>query len=173
MNQIKKLEMIGFKSFCDRTQLPFQEGVTAIVGPNGCGKSNITDAISWVVGTQSAKALRTGKMEEVIFNGTEKRKPTNYAEVFLSLSLDSEVEAPGLPDFDRSNFTVGRRLYRSGESEYYLDGHRCRLRDLQTLLEGTGLGPNSYAIIEQERVGQILSSKPAEQIGRASCRERV
>ena len=162
MNQIKKLEMIGFKSFCDRTQLPFQEGVTAIVGPNGCGKSNITDAISWVVGTQSAKALRTGKMEEVIFNGTEKRKPTNYAEVFLSLSLDSEVEAPGLPDFDRSNFTVGRRLYRSGESEYYLDGHRCRLRDLQTLLEGTGLGPNSYAIIEQERVGQILSSKPAE-----------
>ncbi|MDR0310564.1 MAG: chromosome segregation protein SMC [Acidobacteriota bacterium] len=163
MNQIKKLELIGFKSFCDRTHLPFQEGITAIIGPNGCGKSNIADAISWVVGAQSAKALRTGgKMEDVIFNGTEKRKATNYAEVILTLSLDSCVETPGLPDFDRNNFTVGRRLYRSGESEYYLDGHRCRLRDLQTLLEGTGLGPNSYAILEQGRVGQILSSKPAE-----------
>ena len=162
MNQIKKLELLGFKSFCERTHLPFQGGVTAIIGPNGCGKSNISDAISWVVGAQSAKALRTGKMEEVIFNGTEKRKPTNYAEVILTLSLDMEVEASGFPDFDRGNFTVGRRLYRSGESEYYLDGHRCRLRDLQTLLEGTGLGPNSYAILEQGRVGQILSSKPAE-----------
>jgi chromosome segregation protein len=162
MNQIKKLELVGFKSFCERTHLPFQEGITAIIGPNGCGKSNIADAISWVVGAQSAKALRTGKMEEVIFSGTEKRKPTNYAEVILTLSLDTQVEAPGFPDFDHNNFTVGRRLYRSGESEYYLDGHRCRLRDLLTLLEGTGLGPNSYAILEQGRVGQILSSKPAE-----------
>ena len=162
MNQIKKLEVIGFKSFCDRTVLPFQEGITAIIGPNGCGKSNIADAISWVVGAQSAKALRTGKMEEVIFNGTEKRKATNYAEVVLTLSLDTYIEAPDFPDFDHGKFTVARRLYRSGESEYYLDGHRCRLRDLQTLLEGTGLGPNSYAILEQGRVGQILSSKPAE-----------
>ena len=162
MNQIKKLELVGFKSFCDRTHLPFQEGITAIIGPNGCGKSNISDAISWVVGAQSAKALRTGKMEEVIFSGTEKRKPTNYAEVILSLSLDTFIEAPDFPDFDHHNFTVGRRLYRSGESEYYLDGRRCRLRDLQTLLEGTGLGPNSYAILEQGRVGQILSAKPAD-----------
>ncbi|MCL2877900.1 MAG: chromosome segregation protein SMC [Acidobacteria bacterium] len=162
MNQIKNLELVGFKSFFERTHLPFQEGITAIIGPNGCGKSNIADAISWVVGAQSAKALRTGKMEEVIFSGTEKRKPTNYAEVILTLSLDTYVEAPGFPDFDHNNFTVGRRLYRSGDSEYYLDGRRCLLRDLQTLLEGTGLGPNSYAILEQGRVGQILSSKPAE-----------
>ena len=162
MNQIKKLELVGFKSFCDRTHLPFQEGITAIIGPNGCGKSNIADAIHWVVGAQSAKALRTGKMEEVIFNGTEKRKQTNYAEVVLTLSLDTCVEAPGFPDLDHNNFTVARRLYRSGESEYYLDGRRCLLRDLHTLLEGTGLGPNSYAILEQGRVGQILSSKPAE-----------
>jgi len=162
MNQIKKLELVGFKSFCDRTHIPFHEGVTAIVGPNGCGKSNIADAISWVVGEQSAKALRTGKMEEVIFNGTEKRKATGFAEVLLTLSMDTVVELSGFPDLDPNEFTVGRRLYRSGESEYYLDGHRCRLRDLQTLLEGTGLGPNSYAILEQGRVGQILSSKPAE-----------
>ena len=163
MNQIKKLELVGFKSFCDRTHLPFQEGITAIIGPNGCGKSNISDAISWVVGTQSAKDLRTtGKMEDVIFNGTEKRKPTSCAEVTLTLSLDTDIEAPAFPDLDRNNITVSRRLYRSGESEYYLDGHRCRLRDLQTLLEGTGLGPNSYAILKQERYSQILSSKPAE-----------
>ncbi|MDR0842888.1 MAG: AAA family ATPase, partial [Acidobacteriota bacterium] len=162
MNQIKKLELVGFKSFCDRTHIPFHEGITAIIGPNGCGKSNISDAVSWVVGAQKAKTLRTEKMTEVIFNGTEKRKPTNFAEVLLTLSLDTTVEVPGFPDLDHDNFTVGRRLYRSGESEYYLDGRHCRLRDLQTLFEGTGLGPNSYAILEQGRVGQILSSKPAE-----------
>ena len=162
MNQIKKLELVGFKSFCDRTQIPFNEGVTAIVGPNGCGKSNISDAISWVVGEQSAKSLRTDKMEGIIFNGTQKRKPTGFAEVVLTLSLDDPIEIPGAPQFNPNDFTVGRRLYRSGESEYYLDGHRCRLKDIQALFEGTGLGPNSYAILEQGRIGQILSSKPAE-----------
>jgi chromosome segregation protein len=162
MSQIKKLEIVGFKSFCDRTHIPFNEGVTAIVGPNGCGKSNIADAISWVVGEQSAKSLRTDKMEGVIFNGTQKRKPTGYAEVVLTLSLDDPLEIAGIPDLDHKGFTVGRRLYRSGESEYYLDGRRCRLKDIQALFEGTGLGPNSYAILEQGRIGQILSSKPAE-----------
>src|SRR5512136_1695914 len=162
MNQIEKLEIVGFKSFCDRTQIVFHEGVTAIVGPNGCGKSNIADAISWVVGEQSAKSLRTDRMEGVIFNGTQSRKATNFAEVVLSLSLRS---APNLPEnlkINHEGFTVGRRLYRSGESEYYLDGRRCRLKDIQALLEGTGLGPNSYALIEQGRIGQILSSKPAD-----------
>ena len=162
MNQIKKLELIGFKSFCDRTHIPFNEGVTAIVGPNGCGKSNIADAISWVVGEQSAKSLRTDKMEGVIFNGTQARKPTGYAEVILTLSLSDPIEIPGVPDLNTEEFTVGRRLYRSGESEYYLYGRRCRLKDIQALFEGTGLGPNSYAILEQGRIGQILSSKPAE-----------
>jgi chromosome segregation protein len=162
MNQIKKLELVGFKSFCDRTHIPFNEGITAIVGPNGCGKSNISDAISWVVGEQSAKSLRTDKMEGVIFNGTQKRKPTGFAEVMLTLSLDYPIEIPGVPEFNPANFSVGRRLYRSGESEYYLDHHRCRLKDIQALFEGTGLGPNSYAILEQGRIGQILSSKPAE-----------
>jgi chromosome segregation protein len=162
MNQIKKLELVGFKSFCDRTHIPFNEGVTAIVGPNGCGKSNISDAISWVVGEQSAKSLRTDKMEGVIFNGTQTRKPTGFAEVALTLALDTQINIPGVPELNPDGFTVSRRLYRSGESEYYLDGRRCRLKDIQALFEGTGLGPNSYAILEQGRIGQILSSKPAE-----------
>ncbi len=162
MNHIKKLELVGFKSFCDRTHIPFHEGITAIVGPNGCGKSNIADAISWVVGEQSAKSLRTDKMEGVIFNGTQARKPTGFAEVVLTLSLANPIEIAGVPDLNPEEFTVGRRLYRSGESEYCLDGRRCRLKDIQALFEGTGLGPNSYAILEQGRIGQILSSKPAE-----------
>ncbi len=164
MHQIQKLEIVGFKSFCDRTQIVFHEGCTAIVGPNGCGKSNIADAISWVVGEQSAKSLRTDRMEGVIFNGTQARKATNFAEVTLSLSL---LANPNLPEelklsINPEAFTVGRRLYRSGESEYHLDGRRCRLKDIQALFEGTGLGPNSYALIEQGRIGQILSSKPAD-----------
>jgi len=164
MHQIQKLEIIGFKSFCDRTQIIFHEGCTAIVGPNGCGKSNIADAISWVVGEQSAKTLRADRMEGVIFNGTQARKATNFAEVLLSLSLEAHPNLPeGLNlDLNPEGFTVGRRLYRSGESEYYLDGRRCRLKDIQALFEGTGLGPNSYAIIEQGRIGQILSSRPAD-----------
>ncbi len=162
MHQIRKLEVVGFKSFCDRTQIVFNEGVTAVVGPNGCGKSNIADAISWVVGEQSAKSLRTDRMEGVIFNGTQARKATSMAEVVLSLSLADNFNVPEGLELNPEGFTVGRRLYRSGESEYYLDGRRCRLKDIQALFEGTGLGPNSYALIEQGRIGQILSSKPAD-----------
>jgi len=162
MHQIEKLELVGFKSFCDRTQVEFNEGITGIVGPNGCGKSNIADAISWVVGEQSAKSLRTDRMEGVIFNGTQARKATSLAEVVLTLSLMENFNIPEGLNLNRDGFTVGRRLYRSGESEYYLDGRRCRLKDIQALFEGTGLGPNSYAIIEQGRIGQILSSKPAD-----------
>ncbi len=162
MNQIRKLEIVGFKSFCDRTQIIFHEGCTGIVGPNGCGKSNIADAISWVVGEQSAKSLRTDRMEGVIFNGTQARKATNFAEVVLSLSLKKNPNLPEALNLNPEGFTVGRRLYRSGESEYSLDGRRCRLKDIQALFEGTGLGPNSYALIEQGRIGQILSSKPAD-----------
>jgi chromosome segregation protein len=162
MHQIQKLELVGFKSFCDRTQIVFNEGITAIVGPNGCGKSNIADAISWVVGEQSAKSLRTDRMEGVIFNGTQARKATSLAEVVLTLSVMEHFNVPEGLDLNPEGFTVGRRLYRSGESEYHLEGRRCRLKDIQALFEGTGLGPNSYAIIEQGRIGQILSSKPAD-----------
>jgi chromosome segregation protein len=162
MHQIQKLEVVGFKSFCDRTQIAFNEGITAVVGPNGCGKSNIADAISWVVGEQSAKSLRTDRMEGVIFNGTQARKATSLAEVVLTLSLMEHFNVPPNLKLNPEGFTVGRRLYRSGESEYLLDGRRCRLKDIQALFEGTGLGPNSYALIEQGRIGQILSSKPAD-----------
>jgi len=242
--KLKKLQILGFKSFCDRTDLRFQgEGIAAIVGPNGCGKSNISDAISWVLGEQSARLLRGVHMQDVIFAGTRERKPTGMAEVSLTL-IDPEVYGdvsepeidiqdnmpeddwdesalraeraadverhseevrPGQSDeevqasadaaansdsaegqepkdgaalgpqvvlkirrrkfkraFKAGEIQVTRRLFRSGESEYLLNGKLCRLRDIQDIFMGTGLGPESYAIIEQGRIGQILSSKPTD-----------
>ncbi|MGB8771243.1 MAG: AAA family ATPase, partial [Candidatus Korobacteraceae bacterium] len=233
MLKLKKLQILGFKSFCDRTDLRFQgDGIAAIVGPNGCGKSNISDAISWVLGEQSARLLRGVNMQDVIFAGTRERKPTGMAEVSLTLvdpetygdvaepEIDiqddlpdddwdesavraakaedverySEEVHPGCSDdeddataanesahdataphvvlkirrrkfkrtFKAGEITVTRRLFRSGESEYLLNGKLCRLRDIQDIFMGTGLGPESYAIIEQGRIGQILSNKPTD-----------
>jgi chromosome segregation protein len=241
--KLKRLHILGFKSFCDRTELKFHgEGIAAIIGPNGCGKSNIADAISWVLGEQSAKTLRGSRMEDVIFAGTRDRKPTGMAEVSLTL-IDPEVYAgsdanepteievqddmpEGAEDWDEAEFRtrtaeeteraveeaqpgkteeievegqasaapvpdatppagphvvlkirrrkfnqqqyrageimVTRRLFRSGDSEYLLNGKLCRLRDIQELFMGTGLGPESYALIEQGRIGQILSSRPTD-----------
>ena len=242
MLKLKKLHILGFKSFCDRTELKFHgEGIAAIIGPNGCGKSNIADAISWVLGEQSAKTLRGSRMEDVIFAGTRDRKPTGMAEVSLTL-IDPEVytgsdanepteievqdDMPeGTEDWDEAQvrartaeeteraveeaqpgkteevevegqvagepaaettpagphvvlkirrrkfnqeqyragqIMVTRRLFRSGDSEYLLNGKLCRLRDIQELFMGTGLGPESYALIEQGRIGQILSSRPTD-----------
>ena len=256
MLKLKRLQILGFKSFCDRTELKFHgDGVAAIIGPNGCGKSNIADAISWVLGEQSAKTLRGSRMEDVIFAGTRDRKPTGMAEVSLTL-IDPEVydgadanepteveiqdEMPrpvedwdeaevraeaaeeterlteearpgkveeiegavhgaewrdgrparpagrGRPappigsaiagpqvvlkirrrqfkqQFKAGEIVVNRRLFRTGESEYLLNGKLCRLRDIQELFMGTGLGPESYALIEQGRIGQILSSRPTD-----------
>jgi chromosome segregation protein len=242
--KIKKLQILGFKSFCDRTELKFQgDGIAAIVGPNGCGKSNISDAISWVLGEQSARSLRGVNMQDVIFAGTRERKPLGMAEVTLTLIDPLVYGDPGDPEIDvqddlpeedwdesslrssaageaerymdevrpgqsdeetaavtegqpaaqealpegtaaevsaqpqvvlkirrrkfKSTFKAGeiavtRRLFRSGESEYLLNGKLCRLRDIQDIFMGTGLGPESYAIIEQGRIGQILSSKPTD-----------
>ncbi|MGB6629917.1 MAG: chromosome segregation protein SMC [Terriglobales bacterium] len=257
MLKLKKLQILGFKSFCDRTELKFHgEGIAAIIGPNGCGKSNIADAISWVLGEQSAKSLRGSRMEDVIFSGTRDRNPTGMAEVSLTLidpeiyggpdpNAPTEIEiqddlpsagingeenwdeaeiraqaaaeteraveeaqpgkteemegeaaitasADGVPSSDapatdaavavlgpqvvlkirRRKFnqqqhhageiSVTRRLFRSGDSEYLLNGKLCRLRDIQELFMGTGLGPESYALIEQGRIGQILSSRPTD-----------
>lgn len=265
MLKLKKLHVLGFKSFCDRTELKFQgDGVAAIIGPNGCGKSNISDAITWVLGEQSAKSLRGARMEDVIFAGTRDRKPTGMAEVSLTLidpeiyegtihaepeveivdeigendwdeqslrtSAEQDTDAyteevrPGQTEevtvegqpidaastahpsetpelsasegaedsadseparlearttgpqvvlkirrrkfnrvtFKKGEIVVTRRLFRSGESEYLLNGKLCRLRDIQDIFMGTGLGPESYAIIEQGRIGQILSSKPTD-----------
>ena len=246
MLKLKKVQILGFKSFCDRTEVQLSgEGIAAIVGPNGCGKSNISDAITWVLGEQSAKSLRGVKMEDVIFAGTRDRKPTGMAEVSLTL-VDPEVydgtalspdgpevivtdehpaermaeisdwdettlrqqhaqetedavteaqpgtviegEATELPaeaaegttsnvvlkirrrKFNRApvragELTITRRLFRSGDSEYLLNGKICRLRDIQDIFMGTGLGGESYAIIGQERIGQLLSSKPLDRRG--------
>ncbi|MFH1062768.1 MAG: AAA family ATPase [Candidatus Omnitrophota bacterium] len=153
----KKLELFGFKSFVDKTTLIFEPGVTAIVGPNGTGKSNISDAIKWVLGEQSAKSMRGAKMEDVIFNGTETRPPVNMSEVSLTLSNEERVLA-----IDYDEVTVTRRLYRSGESEYLLNKTPVRLRDINELLMGTGIGTESYSLLEQGRIDAIISSKPEE-----------
>ena len=250
MLRFEKLSLQGFKSFCDPTEVVFdEESITAVVGPNGCGKSNVADAISWVIGEQRAKALRGGKMEDVIFQGTRSRPPSGMAEVILTLVVqetfevrggaqpesealkqaeesltqaeaavgaidealaspeaegdtgaeagaaqadqpeagqaepapDSEAQQasqrkqPRRPPFKKpqskdaprvfqagERITVGRRLYRTGESEYEMNGRACRLRDVQDLFAGTGLGAAHYAIIEQGRIGQVLSAKPLD-----------
>ena len=213
---LKRVELQGFKSFPDRTEMRFPgRGIAAIVGPNGCGKSNLSDAISWVLGEQSAKSLRGSRMEDVIFAGTRDRKPLGMAQVTMVLvDPTGQVQVPGQKPSARSaaaeakangsngngtnghggsaegnagaaeaapaavtlepaaalpekaqEITVTRRLFRSGESEYLINGRIARLRDIQELFMGTGLGPESYAIIEQGRIGQILSSKPLDRRG--------
>ena len=214
MLRIEKVFLQGFKSFNDPTELVFDaDGITAVVGPNGCGKSNVADALSWVIGEQRAKALRGGKMEDVIFQGSRNRKPSGLAEVILTMRVyesfeirSQEKEIPGtttiptqpvsdsaIPESptlatiedalpspgaelprtptlkstarvfqEGERITVARRLYRTGESEYEMNGRTCRLRDVQDLFAGTGLGGAHYAIIEQGRIGQVLSAKPLD-----------
>ena len=152
--QLTKLEIKGFKSFGDKVTINFDEGITGIVGPNGCGKSNIVDSIRWVLGEQSSKTLRSDKMENVIFNGTKKRKPTQLAEV--SLTFDNTKHL--LPT-EYSQVTLTRRYYRSGESEYLLNGVTCRLKDITNLFLDTGIASNSYAIIELKMVDDLLNDK--------------
>ncbi len=196
MLKLKRVELQGFKSFCDRTELKFQgSGIAAVVGPNGCGKSNLSDAITWVLGEQSARSLRGARMEDVIFAGTRSRKPVGMASVTMVL-VDPVADRPPVPESvpvngsapleegaehtepaaaasgnvtvlpsKPSEVTITRRLFRSGESEYLIDGRQARLRDIQDIFMGSGLGPESYAIIEQGRIGQILSSKPSDRRG--------
>jgi chromosome segregation protein len=187
---LERLEISGFKSFSERSDLAFDRGVTAIVGPNGCGKSNVADALTWVLGEQSAKSLRGDNMQDVIFNGSDARKPTGAAEVRLRFGnvivppsvlkeLGEDVPAP-VREFQGENgnghdpetaailesvvreVEVTRRLFRSGESEYLIDGQTCRLKDIHELLMDTGLGAKAYAIIEQGKIGMILSSRPTD-----------
>lgn len=194
MLKLKRVEIQGFKSFYDRTEMKFNgSGIAAVVGPNGCGKSNLSDAISWVLGEQSAKSLRGARMEDVIFAGTRDRKALGMASVTMTLVPDGtalaasilplnpaiDITAEAEPDAHPQpsapvpstasrtaekvgEVTITRRLYRSGESEYLINGKIARLRDIQDLFLGTGLGPESYAIIEQGRIGQILSNKPQD-----------
>ena len=223
--KLRKVDIVGFKSFCERTAVTFSgSGITCIVGPNGCGKSNVVDAISWVLGEQSHKSLRAERMADCIFNGTTKRPPMGLAEVTITLEDPELAEAArfvledqpqegdaaaagsdslaltGAPDAiddvtvsesaeasaeaagedtgklkrrkrgaDKpalvsrpGEVVVSRRLYRSGQSEYLINGRVARLRDIQEMFMGVGLGPDSYAIIEQGRIGLILSTKPME-----------
>src|SRR5512135_694125 len=155
-----KLEMVGFKSFVEKTTVTFQEGMTAVVGPNGCGKSNISDAIRWVLGEKSAKNMRGDKMEDVIFNGSELRKPIGMAEVSLTLHDVESAGSLGFTEF--KEITITRRLYRDGESEYLINKIPCRMKDIRDLLFDTGVGSKAYSIIEQGKIGQIISSKPEE-----------
>ncbi|MBX3731110.1 MAG: chromosome segregation protein SMC [Verrucomicrobiae bacterium] len=158
---LKSLTVLGFKSFADKTTLNFQRGTTAIVGPNGCGKSNVSDAIRWVLGEQSAKALRGGEMADVIFNGTDSRKPTGMAEVSLTIGdVDTaHLKAAGVA-VEFNEVTVTRRVFRDGGSEYFVNKVGCRLRDIQQLFAGTGVGKTSYSVMAQGNITQILSSRP-------------
>jgi chromosome segregation protein len=157
---LKRIELSGFKSFADRTELEFVRGITAVVGPNGSGKSNISDGIRWVLGEQSAKSLRGGKMEDVIFAGSDARKAVNYCEV--SLTLDNTSQS--LP-LDFNEVTVTRRVHRSGDSEYFINKQACRLRDITELFMDTGIGKEAYSIIGQGRIEEILSTKSEDRRG--------
>ncbi|HSN93325.1 MAG TPA: chromosome segregation protein SMC [Anaeromyxobacteraceae bacterium] len=159
--RIRRIDICGFKSFMDKTVLAFDDGVTAVVGPNGCGKSNVVDAIRWVLGEQSARQLRGRSMEDVIFNGSESKAPLSMAEVTLAFENDRPSELP--PQFQAlAEITVGRRLHRTGESEYLVNGVAARLLDVNDLFFGSGVGRTAYSIIEQGRIGQVVSARPED-----------
>src|SRR5512138_2814474 len=159
--RIKRLDIVGFKSFMDRTVVAFDDGVTGVVGPNGCGKSNVADSIRWVLGEQSARQLRGRSMEDVIFNGSESKPPLSMAEVMLTFINDRPSELPAaFQGF--GEITVGRRLFRTGESEYLVNGVAARLLDVNDIFFGSGVGRTAYSIIEQGRIGQIVSARPED-----------
>ena len=151
---LKELDLHGFKSFPEKVKLEFNKGITAVVGPNGSGKSNISDAVKWVLGEQRAKSLRGGKMEDVIFAGTANRRPVGFAEVSMTIdNTDKKIPV------EYSEITITRRVYRSGESGYYINGTECRLKDIYELFMDTGIGRDGYSIIGQGRIDEILSNK--------------
>lgn len=154
---LKSLEVHGFKSFANKLIFEFHDGITAIVGPNGSGKSNVADAVRWVLGEQSAKQLRGAKMEDVIFAGTQMRKPLGFA--YVAITISNEDHKLNVP---YEEVKIARRVYRSGESEYLLNGTACRLKDVQELLFDTGIGKEGYSIIGQGQIDKILSGKPEE-----------
>ena len=155
--QLTKLEIYGFKSFAKKTELVFEQGITGILGPNGCGKSNIADAFRFVLGEQSARALRGKKVEDFIFGGTEKRKPLSYCEVTMTFdNRDGTLASP------YAEIAVTRRAFKNGESEYCINKSPCRLKDIQELFRDTGIGKDGYSIIGQGRVSDILSDRSGE-----------
>ena len=154
---LKSIEVQGFKSFANKIVFEFHNGITGIVGPNGSGKSNVADAVRWVLGEQRVKQLRGGTMQDVIFSGTENRKPLSFASVAITMDNSDHKLAVAYEEV-----TVTRRLYRSGESEYLLNGTVCRLKDIQEMFYDTGIGKEGYSIIGQGQIDRILSTKPEE-----------
>ena len=155
--ELKEIHLHGFKSFADKTVIRFEEGVTCIVGPNGCGKSNVADAVRWVLGEQSAKQLRGSNMQDVIFGGTVERKQSSYSEVTLVFDNTRRIF-----DIDLDEVAMTRRLYRNGDSRYLLNGEPSRLKEFVRLFHGVGLGKEGYSIISQGKVEQIMNRRPAE-----------
>ena len=154
---LSKLRIQGFKSFPDKTELNFTDGVTSIVGPNGCGKTNIVDAIRWALGEQKASTLRSNKMEEVIFNGTQKKKPLNFCEATLTIENNKDL----LPiEYDTVEIT--RRYFRNGDSEYYINKNQCRLKDIHEMFIDTGMSSGAYSVIELKMIESILSQNPID-----------
>ena len=153
--RLEKVVLDGFKSFADKTEFIFDSQVTAIVGPNGCGKSNVVDAVKWVLGEQSVKSLRSGQMADVIFGGSSSRKPLGTAEVSLFLSNTNGVASGSLP-IDTDQIQISRRIYKNGESEYRINNKLCRLKDIRELFMDTGIGVRAYSIIEQGQVEQLV-----------------
>ncbi len=154
---LKSLDIFGFKSFADKTHIEFADGITALLGPNGCGKSNVVDAVKWVLAENKAKNLRADTMESVIFNGTETRPPLNIAEVTLTLANEN-----GLLPLDDTEIALKRRLYRSGENEYYINNKQVGPTEVRRLFMDTGVGKAAYSVMEQGKIDQILSSKPED-----------
>src|SRR3954471_5117289 len=154
---LKRLELVGFKSFADKTQFDFPAGVTGIVGPNGSGKSNVVDAVRWVLGEQSAKSLRGGEMADVIFNGSASRRSLGLAEVTLTFDNTRRTLATQTDEVQ-----ISRRVYRSGEGEYLINNHPCRLKDIKDLFLGSGAGTDAYCIIQQGQVDVLLQTAPKD-----------
>ena len=154
---LKELEILGFKSFADKTKISFSTSVSGVVGPNGCGKSNVLDSMKWVLGEKSVKTMRGEKMEDVIFAGTATRKAANFAQV--SLTFDNRLR---FLNIDTDDVKVGRRLYRDGQSQYFINDSRVALKEIEDLFRDTGVGKSSYSFMEQGRMDQILSSKPED-----------
>lgn len=154
---LKSIELFGFKSFADRSLIEFRDGISALLGPNGCGKSNVVDAVKWVLGEQSTRSLRADRMEDIIFNGTETRKAVNVAEVTLTLANED-----GFLSIDMPEISVKRRLHRSGESEYFINGAPAKLKEVRELFFDTGIGKSAYSIMEQGKIDQVLSNRPEE-----------
>src|SRR6266545_4433131 len=157
MLRLERVEISGFKSFYEKVDLAFPGRVTAVVGPNGCGKSNICDAVAWALGEQSARVLRGERMDDVIFNGSSKRRPLGMAEVIVTL-----ISENGNGDPEHGRLRVGRRVFRDGEGEYFLNDKQVRFKDVQDRLLGTGLSVRAYSVIEQGRIDQVLSTKPQD-----------